>query len=90
VSGNDLGLFPIRGTEVEPLKIGKVTRRLDFLNALCAEAVQNYSFKGRVLKRARGYFMVDLTYVTIALVSASCQWNGLVSCSKRGSRLMTS
>ena len=53
---------PIYVKKVQPLKTGKNLIRLDFVNVLYAQGVQDIELDMRVLKRAKDYLIGDLIY----------------------------
>lgn len=53
---------PIYVTNITPLKTGKSLIKLEFLNALYAQGVQDFCLDIRVMKRAKDYLVGDLVY----------------------------
>lgn len=53
---------PIFVTGITPLKSGKGQIRLEFLNALYAQGVQNFCLDIKVLKRAKDYLVGEIIH----------------------------
>lgn len=53
---------PIYITEVTPLKTGRGLIKVEFLNALYAQGVQDFCIDLKVLKRAKDYLVGELVY----------------------------
>ena len=53
---------PIYVTAVNPAKTGKGILKLDFLNVLYTQGVQDFSLDIRVLKRAKDFLVGELDY----------------------------